>query len=234
MLRNIKDRISRKPILASHESWIFFFCNTSKINVFEWKSFSTYRQGYTGPWRECTLYAYFSLSALILVIAQQEVHGASFYIAQAPRLYFIDYITMDFLLLIKAKMLKNRFFSCFKTHNFHPAYTFKDANTAELSMNKVMTSCSPQLSMELIVFINVKMPTIVGILMLISMIYTTSGGMKARKVFFFQHFSFMSKWIVMLSWVEHENSFITSGPRDKITSNDWLLADKQPTIALYF
>ena len=57
-------------------------------------------------------------------------------------------------------------------------------------MEKVMTSCSTQLSMELIMFINVKMPTSVGILILISMVSATSGGMKARKVFIFQHFSY--------------------------------------------
>ena len=38
-------------------------------------------------------------------------------------------------------------------------------------------------------FINVKMPTIVGILTFISMINTTSNSLKARKVFIFQHFS---------------------------------------------
>ena len=36
--------------------------------------------------------------------------------------------------------------------------------------------------------INVKMPTIVGILTFISMINTTSESLKARKVFIFQRF----------------------------------------------
>ena len=36
--------------------------------------------------------------------------------------------------------------------------------------------------------INVKMPTIVGILTFISMINTTSENLKARKIFNFQHF----------------------------------------------
>ena len=38
--------------------------------------------------------------------------------------------------------------------------------------------------------INVKMPTIVGILTFISMINTTSGSLKARKFFIFQYFCF--------------------------------------------
>ena len=41
-------------------------------------------------------------------------------------------------------------------------------------------------------FINVKMPTIVGILTFISMIHITSEGLKKRDSFYFifQHFSF--------------------------------------------
>ena len=44
--------------------------------------------------------------------------------------------------------------------------------------------------MKFIMLINVKMPTIVGILTFISMINTTSESLKVRKVFIFQHFSF--------------------------------------------
>ena len=51
-------------------------------------------------------------------------------------------------------------------------------------------SCSTQLSIEFIKLINVKMPTIVGILTFVSMINETSESLKARKVFIFQHFSF--------------------------------------------
>ena len=50
-------------------------------------------------------------------------------------------------------------------------------------------SCSTQLSMKFILLINVKMPTIVGILTFISMIITTSKSWKARNVFIFKHFS---------------------------------------------
>ena len=53
-------------------------------------------------------------------------------------------------------------------------------------------SCSTQLSTKFIVLINVKMPTIVGILTFISMINTTSERLKARNFFICQYFSFMS------------------------------------------
>ena len=46
-----------------------------------------------------------------------------------------------------------------------------------------------QLSTKFIMLINVKMPTILGILTFISMINKTSESLKARKVFIFQHFS---------------------------------------------
>ena len=46
-----------------------------------------------------------------------------------------------------------------------------------------------QQSMKFIMFINIKMPTIVGILIFISIIYT-SESLKVRKVFIFQNFSF--------------------------------------------
>ena len=51
-------------------------------------------------------------------------------------------------------------------------------------------SYSTQLSMKFILLINVKMPTIVGILTLISMINTTSEGLKAKSFFICQYFSF--------------------------------------------
>ena len=51
-------------------------------------------------------------------------------------------------------------------------------------------SFSTQLSKIFIMLINVKMPTIVGILTFISMVNKTSESLKARKVFIFQHFCF--------------------------------------------
>ena len=53
-------------------------------------------------------------------------------------------------------------------------------------------SCSTQLSTKFILLINVKMPTIVGILTFISMVNTTSESLKARKVSSFQYFLFFS------------------------------------------
>ena len=51
-------------------------------------------------------------------------------------------------------------------------------------------SCSTQLSMEFILLINVKMPTIVGILKFVSMINATSKSHKARNFFICCYFSF--------------------------------------------
>ena len=51
-------------------------------------------------------------------------------------------------------------------------------------------SCSLQLSTKFILLINVKMPTIVGILTFMSMINTTSERLKARNFFIWQYFSF--------------------------------------------
>ena len=51
-------------------------------------------------------------------------------------------------------------------------------------------SCSTQLSTKFILLINVKMPTIVGILTFISMINTTSESLKAINFFICRYFSF--------------------------------------------
>ena len=51
-------------------------------------------------------------------------------------------------------------------------------------------SCSTQLSTKFILLINVKMPTIVGILTFISMINATSERLKAINFFICQYFSF--------------------------------------------
>ena len=69
-----------------------------------------------------------------------------------------------------------------------------------------------QLSMKFILLINVKMPTIVGILTFISMIHTTSESLKEIKVFFA---AFKFSWAVeTLCSVELSmiKSFITSEP----------------------
>ena len=51
-------------------------------------------------------------------------------------------------------------------------------------------SCETQLSTKFITLINVKMPTIVGILTLISRINTATKSLTARKIIIFQHFNF--------------------------------------------
>ena len=51
------------------------------------------------------------------------------------------------------------------------------------------------MSMKFIMFINVKMASIVGILTFISMLNTPFKNLKARKAFLFQHFSFYEQLI---------------------------------------
>ena len=54
-------------------------------------------------------------------------------------------------------------------------------------------SCSTQLSKKFILLINVKMPTIAGILTFISMINTTSESLKARNFSICWYFSFYER-----------------------------------------
>ena len=58
---------------------------------------------------------------------------------------------------------------------------------------KLFFSCSTQLSTKFILLINVKMPTIVGILTFISMINTTSEILRARNFLICQYFSFLEQ-----------------------------------------
>ena len=51
-------------------------------------------------------------------------------------------------------------------------------------------SCSTQVSMKFILLINVKMPTVVGILTFISRINTTSESFKQDKICILQYFTF--------------------------------------------
>ena len=75
-------------------------------------------------------------------------------------------------------------------------------------------SCSTQLSTKFIMLINVKMPTIVGILTCISLIDTRSERLKAENFFSCGYLSFYEqlKFRAQLSRVEYENFFITLGP----------------------
>ena len=63
-------------------------------------------------------------------------------------------------------------------------------------------SCSTQLSTKFILLINVKMPTIVGILKFISMINTTSERLKSKHIYICWYYSFYEhlKFYSQLSW----------------------------------
>ena len=61
---------------------------------------------------------------------------------------------------------------------------------SDLAQRLYNFSCSTQLSMQFILLIHVKMPTIVGILIFIGMINTTSERLKARSIFICRYFSF--------------------------------------------
>ena len=80
-----------------------------------------------------------------------------------------------------------------------PAYSFFKINFSKnifpehyhQSVKRFLESIilfATQLSMEFIMFINAKMPTIVGILTFINMINTTSECLKARKINILEHF----------------------------------------------
>ena len=68
-------------------------------------------------------------------------------------------------------------------------------------------TCSTQMSMKIILLINVKMPTIVGILTFISRINTTSVSFKISKPLFFTFYKQL-KFHAQLSWAW--NNSITS------------------------
>ena len=69
-------------------------------------------------------------------------------------------------------------------------------------------SCSTQLGMKFILLINVKMPTIVGILTFLSRIHTTSSCLRAGKMPHFFTFYLLSSWSFVLNWVEQEKIII--------------------------
>ena len=113
------------------------------------------------------------------------------------------------------------------------AVTYTLSGTRRMTSKKVFSWClsscpevikyfsySTQMSMKFIILINVKMPTIVGILTFISMINTTSDSLKARIVFIFQDFSFYEqlKIYVQLSWAWKR--FYNLGP--ELTQHDLL------------
>ena len=71
------------------------------------------------------------------------------------------------------------------------------------STSGILFSCSTKLSMKLIILINVKMPTMVGILTFISMLNATNKVWKQNRLLLFGILVFMSSWNFMFSWVEH-------------------------------
>ena len=73
--------------------------------------------------------------------------------------------------------------------------------------------------MVFIMLINVKTPTIVGILTFISKINTTPESLKARKVFNFPHFKFLREAVEICSvGLSMKKSFIVSGPNRECNS----------------
>ena len=67
----------------------------------------------------------------------------------------------------------------------------KDALHRYMVQSYKVCSCSTELSMKFIQLINVKMPTIVGILTFISMVNTTPARFKQEKNIIFQYFIFI-------------------------------------------
>ena len=59
------------------------------------------------------------------------------------------------------------------------------------ALARVYKIFNAQLHMKFILLINVKMPTIVGILIFISMINTSSGRLRARKNLYFPVFYYL-------------------------------------------
>ena len=100
MLRNKrpdleKTYISQSGIITS-ESWFFFFATPAKLICLSERVFSSSysRTIVKGKWSLKGVYAYFTLSALIVVIAQQEVHGASLH-CLGPKV--IIYAQLDYV-----------------------------------------------------------------------------------------------------------------------------------------
>ena len=118
----------------------------------------------------------------------------------------------------------------FSQSNFNCQLALKNPGPAVIKL----FPCSIHLSTKSILLINVKMLKVVGILTFISMINTTSEGLKAKNYFICRYFSFIEQlkvraklscgilgrvWYLIvltpdlctLTYFEHEKSFITSG-----------------------
>ena len=66
--------------------------------------------------------------------------------------------------------------------------------------------------MEFFLLINVKIPTIIGILTIMGRKNNILGYLSLKNAEILDIFILMSIWNFMLSWVEYEKFFITSGP----------------------
>ena len=75
-------------------------------------------------------------------------------------------------------------------------------------------SCSTQLSVKFILLINLKVLTIFLNFFHAQLSWACSAELSMEKVLIVGFFIFMTKWNFMLSWVEHEKSFISSRPGD--------------------
>ena len=88
--------------------------------------------------------------------------------------------------VIKEQFLQLRYYRKITMHAF---LKFQGKKIAGLQVIKLF-SCSTQPSTKFILLINVKMPTIIGILTFISLINTTPERLKARNFFICWYFSF--------------------------------------------
>ena len=91
-------------------------------------------------------------------------------------------------------MLANAFLNSSHFHSILWIYRLSNNKSVKPGPGVIkLFPCSTQLSIKLIMLINVKMPTIVGILSFVSMIKTATENLKARNIFIFKHFCFYER-----------------------------------------
>ena len=108
---------------------------------------------------------------------------------------FAKVIRLWSLVVGKELIHENISFYIIKVFKNYLKDTIRVSNTCSLNpglevIKLFSWQCSTQLSTKFILLINVKMPTIVGILTFISMINTTSERLKARKFSICWYFNF--------------------------------------------
>ena len=87
--------------------------------------------------------------------------------------------------------------------------------------------------MKFFLLINVKMPTIVGILTFMSGKNSILGLSEPKKAEFLHVFTLMSIWNFILDWVEHKKSFITSR-LDHYEDDQRLVIRPHPSVTDYY